>query len=196
MSPLAKPSSSNFTAEIRKLVSLPEAEDLSKLKMSLRHFRELTINHNVLVHNHFPLNKCISDKKNLLRHLTVYFFKRNKDVFDYLPESYELSEMTHPIIDLLKEKGEEKEHWIIKPGENSNRGKGIIVTHTGTETIGELSNRLEPSTAESPQKRRQTKSVVLQRYIVPFLYNNRKFDVRSYMLVTLINKQLRVYCYE
>lgn len=38
--------------------------------------------------------------------------------------------------------------------------------------------------------------MILQRYIMPFLYNKRKFDIRSYMLVTLLNGQLRLYSYE
>lgn len=46
------------------------------------------------------------------------------------------------------------------------------------------------------KRRKVVRSVVLQRYIVPLLYNNRKFDVRFYMLVTLLNKQVRAYCYE
>lgn len=34
--------------------------------------KPIQITHNILVHNHFPHNACISDKKNLLSHLTHY----------------------------------------------------------------------------------------------------------------------------
>ena len=38
--------------------------------------------------------------------------------------------------------------------------------------------------------------MILQKYLKPLLYFGRKFDIRSYMLVTNLNNQLRVYCYE
>lgn len=40
------------------------------------------------------------------------------------------------------------------------------------------------------------KSVIIQEYILPSLYQQRKFDIRMYMLVTHFNKKLRGYLYE
>lgn len=40
------------------------------------------------------------------------------------------------------------------------------------------------------------RTVVLQRYIMPLLYNGRKFDIRSYMLVTWVNNTFNAYVYE
>lgn len=45
------------------------------------------------------------------------------------------------------------------------------------------------------KKKKIKHTIVLQKYLVPLLYNNRKFDIRSYMLVTLLNNKLRIYTY-
>jgi tubulin polyglutamylase TTLL1/tubulin monoglycylase TTLL3/8 len=44
--------------------------------------------------------------------------------------------------------------------------------------------------------RKKEKTTIIQRYLVPFLYNGRKFDIRSYMLVTWVNNSLNAYVYE
>lgn len=61
-----------------------------------------------MLHNHFPLNRCISDKKNLLSNLTKYYESKNMKVFDYLPESYELNSLNHPILIKIQESQQEK----------------------------------------------------------------------------------------
>ena len=40
------------------------------------------------------------------------------------------------------------------------------------------------------------RSHIIQRYLLPFLYNKRKFDIRCYILATALNGNLRVYWYE
>jgi tubulin polyglutamylase TTLL1/tubulin monoglycylase TTLL3/8 len=43
----------------------------------------------------------------------------------------------------------------------------------------------------------QTKTYILQSYIEkPFLYNNRKFDIRHYMMLTSVNGILKAYWYK
>lgn len=37
---------------------------------------------------------------------------------------------------------------------------------------------------------------IIQKYLMPLLYNKRKFDIRCYMLVTVVNRKLRTYWYE
>ena len=37
---------------------------------------------------------------------------------------------------------------------------------------------------------------ILQEYIMPFLYQKRKFDIRSYILVTSINGYQKGYWYQ
>lgn len=41
-----------------------------------------------------------------------------------------------------------------------------------------------------------SKSVILQSYITnPLLYNGRKFDIRAYMMITVINGKMKAYWY-
>ena len=40
---------------------------------------------NILVHNHFPENRCISDKKNLLINMRNYYLKNNRNLLEIIP---------------------------------------------------------------------------------------------------------------
>lgn len=79
-----------------------------EVKVSVRQMKEVGVSHNVLIHNHFPLNKCISDKKNLLHNLTVHLSGQQRQVFHYLPESYEVTSLEHPILEKLSAEGQKK----------------------------------------------------------------------------------------
>lgn len=42
-----------------------------------------------------------------------------------------------------------------------------------------------------------SKSIILQSYITDILlYNGRKFDIRAYMMVTIVNGKIKAYWYE
>jgi glutathione synthase/RimK-type ligase-like ATP-grasp enzyme len=73
-----------------------------------------------------------------------------------------------------------KRLWIVKPGENSNRGTGITI-HDDYSKIKQL---IQNETSNSANK----KTFIIQKYIDrPFLYNRRKFDIRCYMLLVRLN---------
>lgn len=75
--------------------------------------------------------------------------------------------------------------WIVKPGEDTNRGKGISV-QMGRENVMKAVRELAAI----------GKSSLVQQYIDPLLYKNRKFDIRCYALVTSYCGQLKAYWYK
>jgi hypothetical protein len=79
-------------------------------------------------------------------------------------------------------------YWIIKPGEFSNRGQGISCTNKSEDVRARVDNL---------KKLGKNKSLIVQQYIVnPMLYNGRKFDIRTYMLVSTNNGVFRAYWYQ
>ncbi len=79
--------------------------------------------------------------------------------------------------------------WIIKPGECTNRGRGIVVC----SSIEEIEEYMEK---KKVHKNGEIQSYIIQKYIEkPLLYQNRKFDIRCFMLLTSINGILKAYFY-
>lgn len=83
----------------------------------------------------------------------------------------------------------QKNIWIVKPGENTNRGNGINVC----SELNEIRALVLP-----PQGATETDSTfIIQRYIDnPLLIHGRKFDFRCYGVLTSINGCLKGYFYE
>ena len=78
-----------------------------------------------------------------------------------------------------------KNIWIVKPGENTNRGVGITVE----SDVNEIKSIVNADGGGS-------RTFILQRYIEnPALFKGRKFDIRVFALVTSINGSLKGYNY-
>jgi hypothetical protein len=74
--------------------------------------------------------------------------------------------------------------WIVKPGENSNRGNGIQVVNS----LESLKTLLISEAG---------KSYILQKYIEnPLLINKRKFDIRCYAMITSINNIIQGFFFQ
>ena len=79
--------------------------------------------------------------------------------------------------------------WLVKPAENTFGGKGIRMADSfeGVETI------LKES-FQSAEALRYPLKFVIQKYIEkPLLYKNRKFDVRTFLLITSVNKRMKAF---
>ena len=77
----------------------------------------------------------------------------------------------------------------MKPGESTNRGIGITVC----STIDEVSKCVD----EKKYTGNSQRTYIIQKYIYkPMLYKNRKFDIRCYALITIINDKFQAYFYK
>lgn len=137
--------------------------------------------------NHLPLEKAMTDKAHLTRHLRQYAQKHPQlrpRTVDFYPETYCL----HQTLDCqaffasLAEAEQEKEIWILKPA-NSSMGRGIKV-------FGDP-NQLKPLSLH-PQLHRRTADgrfrQVIQKYIRnPLLLEGRKSEIRIYWLVGCVD---------
>lgn len=128
-----------------------------------------------------------------------FYQLQNLDVFNALPLTFHITKgIDDPQFKVFldsftdfenkKKKGEDvKNVWIMKPGENSNRGNGITVCH-GLEDI---KIRLKAKEKNSDGNLR---TFIIQKYMEkPLLYKGRKFDIRHYMLLTCFNGIIKAY---
>jgi tubulin---tyrosine ligase len=85
------------------------------------------------VTNHIPLNCIIGAKRILFKVLHWYYTNiLEADPFTVLPRTYSFDSDAAASIKAFTEAHKtSKKVWIIKPGENSNRGNGIRIVQTG-----------------------------------------------------------------
>lgn len=154
------------------------------------------------MHNHLEANYYIGNKKALLYNLRRYLELKGEDPFTVLPLTFHVQRGTEDpeyarflahyerIEQERREKKQLRNVWIVKPGENTNRGTGITVCYG----VDDIRVRLKGRERNGDGKLR---TFILQKYIEnPLLYNKRKFDLRHYMLVTCINGCFKGYWYE
>jgi hypothetical protein len=80
--------------------------------------------------------------------------------------------------------------WILKPGEDSNRGSGISICKSQAELDTEIKNLKIPKIGKEA-------TLIVQSYIRnPLLIKKRKFDIRVYGMLTSVYGCLKGYFYE
>ena len=154
----------------------------------------------IKMHNKIEYNQHLTNKKGLYLSLKSYCEALELSLFDFVPLTYhvKVGEKDPQFLKFVEEfncnsepeiKKKLMNIWIIKPGENSNRGQGISVS-SSLEEIKSIINEKVPS------KSNETRTYIIQKYIEkPFLIHKRKFDFRCYGLITSINGVLQGYFY-
>ena len=155
---------------------------------------------NIRMHNKIEFNQHLTNKKGLYESLKNYAKALNVDVFDFVPLTFhvkggendpEFLKFFEAFCNLEQDKKKNKSQnvWIIKPGENSNRGQGISVC----SSIDQIKDIIKDT---SPSKTNAIRTYIIQKYIEkPFLIHKRKFDFRCYALITSINGVIQGYFY-
>ena len=147
--------------------------------------------------NHLEGDNSLGQKKSMFINLLRYYNLLGKDVFSIIPLTFHImkgitdenyAKFKNYFNNLSTEVGDDKlslikNVWIAKPGENTNRGNGILIT----SDISEIERYIQ----ESPH------SCIIQKYIErPFLFDHRKFDIRCFGLITSINGFIKGYFIE
>lgn len=137
----------------------------------------------VPIYNHLDKNYQLSNKKSLFKNLKMYYSSIGQDMFNFFPLTF-LIKSKDNIINFNyfydKNVGKNENIWILKPGENSNRGRGIFISNN----LRDINNKVSEI--------KKNKTIIIQKYIEhPLLINNRKFDIRCFILVTSYNRRIK-----
>ena len=137
-------------------------------------------------HNKLEDNQVITDKKNLCEVMKEFYEKTGKE--PAVPLTFALDSVDSEEFIRFRKYHESFEVyskvplWIVKPGENSNRGNGIYVT----SDLGKIIETVKSNSS----------CFIVQKYIDrPFLIHKRKFDIRLYTLMTSVNGVFQCYYY-
>ena len=159
-------------------------------------------------HNKLEHNYHLANKKTLFFSMRIFYELLGRDPFEVVPLTFHIKDGTGDLEfqrflvafqEFDKQQSQEKDPdqrkarnvWIVKPGENTNRGTGINVYNTLDQIRTEVSCR-----AVCPLSG-QKRTFILQKYIEnPLLIHKRKFDIRCYGLVTAINGTVQGYYYK
>ena len=155
---------------------------------------------NFIMYNKIEFNQHLANKKGLFKSMKNYYIATSKNVFEYMPLTFHIKygeedpEFIRFVneyqgIEIEKSKTRSQNLWIIKPGENSNRGQGIHLGSTLSQIKELISEKIDPETLKPH-------TYIVQKYIEkPFLLHKRKFDIRCYAVITSINGVIQGYSY-
>ena len=131
--------------------------------------------------NHFPSTYQIGLKDNMYKHFKLYK-KLFPKLYNFVPDTYILPNDAEIFENIYKKN--KKSLWIVKPV-NMSRGRGVHLL----KDMAELKYLIKKSYDEKEVPD------LLSRYLdKPHLINNKKYDLRIYVLVTSFSP-LRFYIY-
>ena len=138
--------------------------------------------------NHFPCTYQLGRKDNLFKHFK-FFKKLSPDLFNYIPPSYILPmDIDNFESELKKNK---KSVWIVKPL-NMSRGRGIRLI-CGESDYQKIYNNSKKT--KNKNNSSENNLILISRYLdKPHLLNNKKYDLRIYVLVGSFTP-LKIYLY-
>ncbi|OMJ75874.1 hypothetical protein SteCoe_24893 [Stentor coeruleus] len=144
------------------------------------------VSENIKTHNRLPNNNCICNKKEMFKNMKNYYDQVGIDIFTIVPLTFHIeSGASDSQFQSFLNTYTEGSTWIIKPGEATNRGKGIKVS-SSLDKIKSIISR-----------QRKSHTYIIQKYIQnPLLINKRKFDIRCYALLTSFANQLQGYFFK
>lgn len=182
----------------QNLFSVDKEIDLSILFERMKNKGQVVVYNQdqLLLNNHLKGLMHISRKTLLAETLVKYFKGLSLNVLAVIPKTYLIYGDTfdQDLKAVMKEAettedGTLKVPLIIKPGEFSNRGKGIEMAYTLADIKSMAENVIE--------SRKRTSNVIVQSYIAnPLLYKGRKFDIRCYALVVKLFDRLSFFWYK
>ena len=153
-----------------------------------------------ILYNKIEFNQHLANKKGLFKSIKSFYIALGKDPFEHIPLTFHIKNgkddpefakfmQEYEDIEIEKAKNKVQNLWIIKPGENSNRGQGISLANSLGQ-IKDLISRNIDSKTTTPH------TYIIQKYIEkPFLLHKRKFDIRCYAMITSINGIIQAYSY-
>ncbi|CAD8048946.1 unnamed protein product [Paramecium sonneborni] len=185
---------------LQKLIIGQDLDELKSMEKSIQSFlryvekKDLKLIENVnKIHNHIERNYHLGNKKAMFHNMKKYYELTKQELFLHLPITFHVSGVKDKQYQQFVEYYNQKKGnniWIVKPGEFTNRGNGIIVC----QSLAEINKIVSKKQIHSNGK---PFTYLIQKYIEkPFLYNKRKFDIRCYFMITQLNNIIRAYWYE
>jgi len=144
--------------------------------------------------NHIRGITCIGHKTRLTETIIKYAKNRRVDPFTIIPRTYLVRLQSFDvdmerIVSYKKKADGFTQPLIVKPGENTNRGQGILMTYTQEELV--------QATLQILRGKKAVNTAIVQWYITnPLLYQRRKFDIRCYGLVVRLSGRTLYYWYQ